>query len=546
MDEQVHLTETQQSELRAAAAEIRVLAESVELARWRLAREIGMTHNGDRDVYGVLGYPDTITTEQYRELYERGGIAGPCVDALPKAVWHGDGELIEDENVKAKAAGALGTKFEQEFYALNDQLKIWSTCMRAHILATLSGFSVLFLGVEGDVPFDQEMPQGKPGGLLYITPYGGGSAQQTSNSRGKALTTYGADVTIASWEESARSPRFGQPKTYQLRRTDVVSPDLQRPVHWSRVVHIPAEGFLDDAIFGPPGLRGVWNYFVDLVKIVGGGGEASWLRGNPITQFDTDKEMAFPSPEDAQAHVDSVKKKAEAIKHQLQRWIETRGVKISQIGSNVADFSQNADVLVTLIAGTRRIPKRILTGSEMGELASSQDRDNWNDTIKGCRSGYAHPIVLRPLIERLIAYGYISKPKQWEPKWPDVDAMNQTQKLDAAEKAMKLNDHGEKVITGDEVREMFLDKEPLDESLAPNETQQVNQLAAAIRGGGVINIVTPAPRAALEAAPAPATVEPPAPTVIVNTPVPKRTKKTFTYAEVDGLMRPTSIVEEEA
>lgn len=544
MPDSVTLTDDQKSELRAAASEIRVLAESIELARWRLARELGMTHNGERDMYGVLGYPDTITTEQYRELYERGGIAGPCVDALPKAVWRGDGELIEDKDVKAKAAGALGTRFEQEFYALNDQLKVWSTCMRAHILATLSGFSVLFLGVEGNVPFDQELPKGKPGGLLYLTPYGGGAAQQTTNVRGTTLSTHGDDVTIASWEESARSPRFGQPKTYQLRRTDVVSPDLQRPVHWSRVVHIPAEGFLDDAIFGPPGLRGVWNYFIDLVKIVGGGGEASWLRGNPITQFDTDKDMSFASPSDAQAHVDSMKAKADAIKHQLQRWIDTRGVKISQVGSNVADFSSNADVLVTLIAGTRRIPKRILTGSEMGQLASEQDRDNWNDVVKGCRAGYAHPTVLRPLIERLIAYGYLTQPKQWEPKWPDVDAMNETQKLTAAETAAKLNDHGEKVITGAEIREKFLGMEPLEEDLTA-ETQQVDQLVAAIRGGGVINILAqpprslPAPVAPLEA------IEQSAPTVIVNTPKPRRMKKTFMYSEMNGEMRPTGVVEEE-
>lgn len=487
MEETVKLSDEQTSELRTLHEELRDLSDSITLSRYQFARDIGMTHVGQRDTYAVLGYPDTIAAEQYRDLYERGGIAGPCVDALPKAVWRGDGELIEDQDPD------ISTKFEQEFFALNDTLKLWSTCMRAHILASLSSFSVILLGAEG--AFETELPKGnpaklgKPGGLLYLQPFGGGAAQQTTSTVRGSITTYGADVTIATWEDDSKSPRFGQPKTYQLRRTNVTSPELQRPVHWSRVVHVPAEGFLDDAVFGPPALRGVWNYFIDLMKIVGGGGEASWLRANPITQFDTDKDMAFSSVEDAATHVANMKAKAELIKHQLQRWVETRGVKISQVGSNVADFSGNADKVVTLIAGTRRIPKRLLEGSERGELASSQDRDNWNDTVKDCRANYAHPIILRTLVERLIAFDYLSKPVEWTPGWPDVDSMNESQKLDAAEKAAKLNDHGEIVITGAEIREKFLGLEPLDDALVQDAAdQQAAQLTAALRKGGTLSL----------------------------------------------------------
>jgi hypothetical protein len=105
-------------------------------------------------------------------------------------------------------------------------------------------------------------------------------------------------------------------------------------------------------------------------------------------------------------------------------------------------------------------------GSEMGQLASEQDRDNWNDQVKDCRTGYAHPTILRPFVNRLIDNGYLSKPAQWQPTWPDEAAMSEPEKIVAGEMMAKLNDHGVIIVTSAEVRE-FLGYEPLtDEQIA--------------------------------------------------------------------------------
>lgn len=456
-------------------AELRVLGESLPpniraaietdtISRFQLARRMGMTFDGARDNYGVLGYDVTITAQQYRELYRRGGIAGRAVNALPKAVWRGDGELVEDKDPETQ------TQFEAEWFAMNDRFKVWSTCMRAHILASLGSFSVLLLGAAGD--YTTELPQGspvalgKPGGLIYLQPFGGGVLDSTrgtaqTNSAG-ATTMFAADVTVASWEQDAGSPRFGQPLTYNLRRTNVVAPELSRPVHWTRCIHIPSEGFLDDAIYGPPALEGVWNYFCDLLKIVGGGGEASWLNMHPGMHMDLDKDVTFGSKEEAAAQVDAMKENALAYKHQLTRWLQTRGVTVTQLQANPTDFATNADTILKLIAGTRGIPLRIMTGSEMGQLASDQDRDNWNDIVRDCRSGYAHPVILRPLIERLVAYGYLTQPAQWEPVWPDVAALTQAEKAAGAERWSLINkNQGETVFTTNEIRDYWYGKPAL-------------------------------------------------------------------------------------
>lgn len=465
--------------------EVMRAATSTIIERFNWARQMGMTFNGDRDIYSVLGYNTIITAQEYRDRYGRGGIARRVVDALPTAVWRGVGRVYEDDSPEAT------TQFEKDWEALNKQLRMWSTLQRAHILASLSSFSVLLLGAPGSL--DTELPKGKPGQILYITPFGGGvinTASSNTRIRGQA-SGVGSDVTVARWDEDVNSPRFGQPLYYKLKRTNFNAPEMQKEVHWTRVLHVPASGFLDDALFGPPTLEAVWNYFDDLDKVVGGGAEAFWMRANGGLQIDVDKKMQLS---DANNTLASLQEQAAAYEHGISRIMRTRGVNIKQLGSDVADFGSPADTIVTLIAGTSGIPKRILTGSERGELASSQDRDNWNDQVKDCRSSYAEPVIVRPLVDRLVAYGYLSEPKQYEVWWPDAAAMTEMEKLDAASKAAGLNDHGEIVITSAEIRETYLDREPLDEEEVEEEEEAqaeeaiVERLEAAVRGGGSLNI----------------------------------------------------------
>jgi len=441
-------------------AEIRAAA-SVLVERIQWMRQAGITFEGMRDLYEVLGYDRTITAKNYRERYERGGIATRAVDALPKATWRGDGELVENDDPEQQ------TTFEQDWWKLNDQHHVWSTFLRVDILATLGRYAVLLIGAPGDL--STELPRGRPGGLLYLTPF----AEEYAK--------------IESFVEDAKDPRFGKPKTYFLKRTDFSSPDLQKPVHWSRIVHIPSEGFLDDDVYGPPALKSVWNYFDDLEKVVGGGSEAFWLRANQGLHVDIDKKMDL---ETAKGSIENLKEQLDNYIHHISKLIRTRGATVKSLGSDVADFSKPADTILTLISGTRGIPKRILTGSEMGELASSQDRDNWHDQIKDRRTSYAGPVIVRGTIDRFLKYSYLSQPKEYSIRWPTIQNLNDTERMDLAAKAMSLNDHGVTVVLPNEVRDQILEWEPLDEEdLLPDDEEQAALLEAALRRGGIVNFV---------------------------------------------------------
>src|SRR5678815_446086 len=140
--------------------------------------------------------------------------------------------------------------------------------------------------------------------------------------------------------------------------------------------------------------------------------------------------------------------------------------------------------IITQIAGAKAIPKRILTGSEMGELASSQDRDNWKDQVQGRQTGYAGPYIVRPLVDRLVKYGYLPPPKEgplaYEVRWPHIETLTEKEKVDGAKGWASVNQtNGEVVFTDAEIREKWADKAPLTDEqrqeMADRAAEKVKQ-----------------------------------------------------------------------
>jgi hypothetical protein len=447
--------------------EIKLLAASMLMERAQLARLAGITFDGKRDLYNIFGYSRSLTTADYRERFERGGVAGKVVEALPNATWRGGVELQEDEDPE------IITEFEAAWYALENKHHVVAKMLQADILSRLSTYSIILIGAPGKL--DSPLPKGKgdPTKLLYFQAYmgaGGPNAPASSGSvtrDGRQGTEY-VDATIAEFDLDTESERFGMPTSYKIRRTDFSSPDLQTPVHWSRVVHV-AESPMSDEVYGRPCLARVWNLFDDLEKVTGGGAEAFFQRAHQGRVWSIDKDVQGLSEPEMQKFRDEI----EQFQHGLTRDVRVRGVTVQPLGSDVAQFGPNADAIITQISGSTGIPKRILTGSEMGELASSQDRDNWRDQVNGRREQHAEPFILRRLVDRLVEYGWLPTPKKskdaqeadaaWEAVWGSV--LNKTtEERDSQLTAMctAKTDEGP-VFTNAEIRRETYDWAPLDD-----------------------------------------------------------------------------------
>lgn len=402
-------------------------AASALVTRAAWLQQAGKTFDGARDLYTVLGYKREIRPENYRARYERGGLAARIVETFPNATWRGGGELVEDDDPD------VSTTFEQAWDALNGRLGIWSVFRRTDILAGLGRYAVLLLGAPGLM--EEPLKKFKADDLRYLQPF----AEE--------------DAHIASFVDDVEDPRYGLPLTYNLRRTTASSlgrANFSRVVHYSRCIHV-ADNCLDDTVYGLPRLQRVWNYLDDLDKISGGGAEAFWKRADQGMQINIDPETKF-TPDDKTELTEQV----EEYIHGLRRVIRTRGVEINPLGSDVAALSP-IDPILSLIAATIGIPQRILMGSERGELASSQDKSNFDDSTQDRRTGFASPMVVRPFVDLLIGMGALPQPKQYEARWPDIDDLNDSQKADMAMKWAGLNGAmGEVVVKGNEIRDQVL------------------------------------------------------------------------------------------
>lgn len=465
-----------QAEIIAATSEVdyvarlRTLAKDTELRtmssvlfnRWQFANMAGITFGGHRDLYQILGYKRILTYLDYRDRYARDGIAQAIVDAYPAATWRGGVELYEDEDPNKD------TEFEKAFKELDQRLGFWQRLQQVDTLAGLSTFAVLLIG-NGDADLTTELTKG--GEVKFLRPFsGGGGPIGINRGWGNRSSAFDAAVSVAEWDTDPTSERYGEPKFYDIRAVGANNPNMVgRRVHWSRMLHV-AEGCLEDDVYGVPVLEAVWNLLDDLAKVTGGGAEAHWLRANQGLHLNVDKDMGLPSTTPGKPAVPGLsaddrkelREKAEEMSHQLQRVLVTRGVEVNQLGSDVASFGQNADAILKQIAGAKKIPMRILTGSEMGTLASEQDAANFDSRVQDRRTGYAGPRIVRKLVDRLIEYGYLPTPKQYEVGWPVEENMDEMGKAAFALNLANVNKTaGITVFTDDEIRDMAFDKPPL-------------------------------------------------------------------------------------
>lgn len=370
------------------------------LARAQLAWRAGIQFGGARDLYKVFGYKYTPIHQDFLAKYIRQDIAQRVINAPVDAVWSDPPQLKLGENGK-------------EWKEWNDFVKsvdVFASLRKADIFAGLGMFSVLIIGFDDGRTLDQPVKKDRRNKVIYLQPYLEGSVQ------------------ITKFEEDETNPRFGQPVEYEVTPGEVITARTSATtklmlrkkftVHYSRVLHL-ADGTLENNVFGHSRLEPVYNILDDLLKVVGGSAETYWLTANRGMQVDVDKDMEL-NEDDADALSDEI----EEYQHQLRRVIRTRGVKIANLGSDIADPKSEFSVLLSLLSATTGIPQRVLMGAEAGQLASQQDRANWAIQVNQRVANYAEPYVLKPFITLLSEANVFQIPANLFINWPEPFKMH--------------------------------------------------------------------------------------------------------------------------
>jgi hypothetical protein len=319
-----------------------------------------------------------------------------------KATWRGGVDIVESDDDK-------DTPLEIAWDELYDRLSLQSVFTRLDKLTGIGQYGVLLLGfVDVKTKDDFKNPVSGKQEIGYVKPLSENSA------------------VIEKLEDDSSNERFGKPLFYTITLSE---PNTEATssisVHWSRVIHVAGD-LLESEVLGIPRLQPIYNRLYDLMKLTGGSAEMFWRGARPGYQgiVGEDATITADMISDLQDQVDE-------YEHNLRRMIVNKDIEFKALAAQVSDPKNHIDIQIQMISAETGIPKRILTGSERGELASSEDRDNWFDLIESRREEFADPIIVTPFVDRMILHGVLPKPKEdYSVVWVDLRAMTDKEKAE--------------------------------------------------------------------------------------------------------------------
>ena len=381
----IHNISESQSEL----TQIRALATEL-VGRSSIMAKLGKSYGGTRDIYTALGYPFVLTFDDYEARYNRQDVAKRIITAPVNAAWRKKPTLTENEDKP--------TKFEERWEELVKDYKIYQYLTRVDRMSGIGQFAVLLVGL-ADGQEDLTKEAGKAKALLYLRPY------KENN------------IEVKVWETEVTNERYGLPRIYTLTTSTTEGATKPIDVHYSRIIHV-AEDLDENDIYGTPKLKNVYNRLQDLELVAGGSAEMFWRGAFPGLGFMADADADMKTMDTT-----AFETEIENYVHGLKRYMKLQGMNIEALAQQVADPKGHVDVLISIIAGATGIPKRMLLGSERGELASSQDERAWNDRVDERRKDHCEPTILRPLIDLFIKVDILPEPsEQYVVEWPDISA----------------------------------------------------------------------------------------------------------------------------
>ncbi len=351
---------------------------------------LGQYFGGKRDLYGIFGWRTAISSADLMFKYQRQDIASRVVEADPRACWASPPKPISDDEFSRKWQDATSrTNLFHHIYRLDNMIGMHS-------------YGGLLLGFDDGKNLSVPLSGDSAKNLTFVQPYGADSLE------------------IKEFDGDPQSPLYAMPKMYTLKAQSVQMGNTfafkSSPisVHASRIIHV-AENTLETPVYGNPRLIRAFNTLDDILKTIGGAAETYWMASDKGLQADIDKDLELDTDEAAE-----LSDEIEEYQHQLRRFIRTRGVTIKDLGGKVADPRGVFSAQIGLLSAATGIPQRILLGAEAGQLASTQDRANWAVRVEERRELFAEPIILNPLVQRLVFAGVLPMPEKLAWNWPDA------------------------------------------------------------------------------------------------------------------------------
>jgi hypothetical protein len=423
-----------EAELNAALKQLEnnsVAADPTSL-RGRLAGAISGGYDFSDTMHNVFldfGYPQSISFDQFWNMYRRFGIAKNVADLPVDTGWISP-PIVEGSD-----------QFNRDLERLINEQKLWKRVKGLDNRQRVGRYAGLFMRIRDDK--SPEMPiEGKLNGI--------GSLVQM-------IPLYEGQLKVLETENDPKKDNYGQPTMYQFNggsagnRNEKIRDSFS--VHPSRII-IAAEESDNGSIQGVSSLEASFNSLMDLRKIIGAGGEGFYRNAAQSVVFQL-KDAA--SAKQNAALLGKFNEQYDDFTHnRMRRAMWTPGLEAKALESNLAqpkDFFMNA---LNDVAAASKIPATILIGQQTGRLASTEDSRHFLSMINSRRENFLSEVVT-DVLDWLITNGILPTSK-FIVEWDDLLAASDVEKLGNADKMASINEKqfksgGEIPFDGEEIRE---------------------------------------------------------------------------------------------
>lgn len=388
------------------------------------------------DHYSDFGWPRAVTFDLAYNTWRRNGMAHAGINRTISKTWQSTPALWETE---VPRESTLESDIRQRFA----DLRIWQHLATADARSMIGGWSGVILRVADSKRFIEPVDRVSGGlqGLVEVIP------------------AWAGQLTVSRWHEDETLPEYGMPAMYSFNEASVGDQAQPRSfeVHPDRVVIWSADGTTHARSALEPG----FNDLMTMEKISGAGGEGFWKNAKAAPVLETAPDIDIRAMATAMGiQPDEIK---DAMNEEVGDWqrgfdklLMLTGMQAKTLSISLPNPEPFYNVAVQSFAASLLMPQKILTGSQTGERASTEDSAEWAQTCMSRRRDQTIPNVLA-VTNRLERFGILPE-RDWTLGWEDLTEATGAEKMERALKMADVNAKqsaiGEPVYMVGEIRDV--------------------------------------------------------------------------------------------
>lgn len=399
-------------------------------------------------LWSEFGYKTNLSYNDFRNLYERQGIAGGAVEMKAEKAFETMPVMVEgDEDAENKEESAA----EKEFRLFDKRLGLFNTYMDCTIRRSVGNYSALILQIADGKMWNEKAENIQPDQIVKVIPVWEHQLYVNQYDQDQQSATYGDPVAFTYQEYD-----------FNTSNTQNAGPQRSVNIHASRVVwfgDLYSNG--SEPLLGNLILKKGYNDFITLEKLIGAGGEGAYKNAarHIAASFDKDTSitdlMKLFGVENPAELGDVFQEMTSDLNSNFDAGMFGKAVDYQILSTSLPDMRDTFDNALTSAASSVKIPASILAMKISGERASTQDQIQFAKNVTSYRNLVLTPEILRGIMSKLASLG-IWKGVEWSVCWDSLLDASEAEKIDNAYKMAQTNQaalgSGEQIYTVEEIR----------------------------------------------------------------------------------------------